>query len=222
MLRFSLGILLLAACMIGHAGKGVMAYRLAQSLPFKRSMQLWNSMKPGFSHKDKIRVKLLDNVKDIGDKGTIAMVGRTVWLNVLQPKRQAVLISDQQLATMERDAQLAEKKKKSEMEDLHNLVSGLPAITIARKMGPTKKIFGSVSGATLLEHLAAALPDKFRKVLIDKNTFVTSIMELSESGSPIGTSEISDIRNCGLFEVAFQVDHQPKFLKFKVQVVPAT
>ena len=107
---------------------------------------------------DKIRVRLLSDVKGTGRKGEILFTSAAMWTNVLMPKKLAEKLSDDDVA------RLAEKKSSAASEELTRAttlaesIKSMPKLVIKRKVGPNQILFGAVTNKQLFELLKQAFP----------------------------------------------------------------
>jgi large subunit ribosomal protein L9 len=175
---------------------------------------------------DKIRVKLLEDMSNVGKKGEITTVSRTMWLNVLQPRKRAVEVTDTQLRQLEADKISSTQKHKADLIELSDAIRSLPTLSVARKTGPNQKMFGSVTSSNILDALKSALPAKFGRLLKSKAVSIVSIEDRGAGGEKAGKGEHggagggADIRSCGEYRITLSLEHDFPPVQLPFHVVP--
>lgn len=175
---------------------------------------------------DKIRVKLLDNVNAVGKKGDIVLVSQTQWLNVLQPKKVAMQISDAQLAKMLHATQTTALKHDLESKELFSSVSTLPVLRMTHKAGPNMQLFGAMTAKTLLDLIKRNLPPHVEKSFAQKSITIKSITEqvtetrksLAAAVEVAGSAKM-EIRKVGLFDIKLQLP-EDRTAVVRIEVAP--
>eukprot|EP01031_Cornospumella_fuschlensis_P027286 gene27286-32958_t len=155
----------------------------------------------GKTASSKIRVQLLADVKDVGKKGDILMVNPAVYMNVLQIKRLAKKVSDEELASMQ-----AEQQQKAfaayTAADTYAKQLKTIALTIAKKIGANNQLFGSVNRKQVLEEIKRLAPT----TLIDWSARGLGIEDVYEDvGDGKRGNVVEDIRRGGKYVVRVRV-----------------
>lgn len=163
----------------------------------------------------------------IGKKGDITTVSRTMWLNVLLPRKRAVEVTDVQLKQLEADKTSSAQKHKEELVALSEAVRNLPILSVVRKTGPNQKMFGSVTPNNILEAVKSALPSRFERMLRSKAVSIVSIAEGGSAGGSsggqarkAGHTGAMDIRSCGEYTITLCLEHDFPPVQFLFRVVP--
>ena len=110
---------------------------------------------------DKVRVKLLVDVKGTGRKGEIILVSAAQFINVLSPKKLAERVSDDTMNA------LTEKKKEADLAELTNAqtlaekLQNWERVVIARKVGASNQLFGAVTNKQLMELIKEKFGEHF-------------------------------------------------------------
>lgn len=173
--------------------------------------------------KERIQVKLLQDVGQLGKRGDIVKVSAALWLNSLQPRKKGVHVSDAQLQQEAKDREVAATRKDGEAREASRIIQQL-AVTIERKIGPNKKMFGTVTNSNILDAVVAALP--LQHQCIRKTASITDIREIGAIGAGGNTivrlEPGSEIRHCGEFQVTLQLGTKVDPVAFSLRVVPAT
>lgn len=172
---------------------------------------------------DRLRVKLLEDMNGVGKKGEITTVSRTMWLNVLQPRKRAVEVTDTQLKQLETDKISSAQKHKDELVALAEAIRNLSTLRVQRKTGPNQKMFGSVTSNNILEVVKSALPSRFDRLLKSKSVGIVSIAEGAAEGGQARKAEHSagtDIRSCGVYTITLSLEHDFPPVQFSLHVVP--
>lgn len=180
-----------------------------KALPTRISLRLFN----------KIKVKLLVDVKGQGKKGDIIMVSPALWTNVLQPSKQGRAITDEEIAKENKekaDKENAVWKQAQSVGMKIEALKGASKSIIKKKAGANGQLFGTVTKKNILETVRALVKDL--DTLDEKAVSIQSIKVLdiaSEAGAK--GSEVDEIRKVGLYEVKMQLN--PKVMAtFEVEV----
>ena len=171
----SLQLYLLIILLISNA---VSAFRIG-SVP-RLTTQL-NAVKA--SSNDKIRVKLLADVKGTGRygssiflpivnkrilshseipllrKGEILFISPAMWTNVMAPKKLAQKMSDEEVANTAAQTAAVQAEDLAKARKLEELINNMQRYVIPRKVGAGKNLFGSVSHKELLGMLKERFPE---------------------------------------------------------------
>jgi ribosomal protein L9 len=159
---------------------------------------------------DKVRVKLLLDVKDTGRKGETVMVSAALWTNVLAPRKSAVRVSDEELASADRQEHERLEKELANAKTIEALILAAKVITFKRKVGQNKQLFGAVTGKQILEQLKVTYPS-----LPSKTTLETIVAEDTGASDSLVNGEI---RKSGQYR-ARVVLHPKVVVAFVVDVV---
>lgn len=141
---------------------------------------------------DKVRVRLLVDIKGVGQNGDIVNIGSAQWLNVLQPKKQGEKITDDQMKQIEAARVENEAKEFTIAADLSEQLTSLKAIDIKKKIGKAGKLFGTVQIKHIMEELESQVS---LKVLSEKSISLVDLKD--EGGADLLTA--GEIRTAGSF-----------------------
>ncbi len=100
-------------------------------------------------------VILRENVENLGITGDLVKVSDGYARNFLLPRKLVLVADEKNVATIEHNKRLLEKKRVAQMADSQALAKQLEqfSCTISRKVGDQDRLFGSVSATDI----AAAL-----------------------------------------------------------------
>jgi large subunit ribosomal protein L9 len=146
-----------------------------------------------------MEVILREHVDHLGRRGEVVKVAAGYARNYLLPRKLALLATDGNKKQIERERgkfELKENEEKSVAETLAARLSGLE-ISIARKVGETEALYGSVTSSDIGEALAA------QGIELDRRK-----LHLPEP-----------IKRLGEFEVPIKLRHDVS-VTIKVKVVP--
>ena len=160
---------------------------------------------------DKVRVRLVADVKDTGRKGEIVMVSSALWSNVLMPKKQAVRVSDEELSQLEQQERSRVEKELEVARSIQADLSAKKALTFSRKVGPNRQLFGAVTVKQIIEQLRATYAALSAKASIE------SIV--AEDVSVADSLVNGEIRKSGTYRVKV-ILHPQVSASFGVEVVP--
>jgi len=146
-----------------------------------------------------MKVILIEDVKDLGKKGSVVNASDGYARNFLFPRKLAIEANKQNSFKLEQDKKAAEHKRQTEIEDAQKMRAVLmeSGIRITVKCGENGKLFGSVTS----KEIAAALFEQ-HNVTIDKKR-----IDLPEP-----------IHSTGTFDVPVKL-HAEVNAKVKVNVV---
>lgn len=118
-----------------------------------------------------MRIVLREDVENLGRRGEVIKVADGYARNFLLPKGKALLATEGNLKTIEREKRrfvVRQAKDKEEAEAVARRLAGI-SCTIVRKVGDHDVLYGSVTAADIAEHLAreGITIDK-RRVQIDE------------------------------------------------------
>lgn len=125
-----------------------------------------------------MKVILLEDVKNVGKKGSIINAKDGYARNFLFPKNLAIEATPVNLKNLENAKKQQEEKEKEIYEEAKKLEEELAKITIVikSKTGENGKLFGSITTKEIAEQLEAT-----NKISIDKRKF-----ELDETIKSVG------------------------------------
>ena len=115
-----------------------------------------------------MEVILREHVEKLGDRGQVVKVADGYARNYLLPRKLALVATDGNKKQIERERAKFEAKEADERKVLDALAEKLNAveITIARRVGDTEQLYGSVTAADITEYLKAKGFDIDRRKLI--------------------------------------------------------
>ncbi len=203
----------------------ISAFTSLKTSPISRHQTHLNVLKI----KHMTRVQLLEDVPAIGKTGEIVSVNLALWLNMLQPAKSAKKVTDKDLERMERRTEEAKARELEEANTLLKLVSGLPRISIRRKVGNENKLFGSVTSKIILNSILSSIPPtKLQETTktLDKYTPIVEIHEHVEVGGKKAKTQLDitkgvDIRKAGLYKVGIKIHSNMEQLAYaEVHIEP--
>ncbi len=103
-------------------------------------------------------VILQENVENLGRTGDVVKVTDGYARNFLLPRRLVVQADEKNVAAMEHQKRLLEKKRLAQKASAEDLAKKLGefSCTLSRKVGENDKLFGSVSAGDVAEALKKA------------------------------------------------------------------
>lgn len=103
-----------------------------------------------------MQIVLREDVDKLGRRGDIVDVAVGYARNYLLPKRKALILSDGNLKTIEKERRRYVLHLAKEKEDCLAVAQRLSAIscTIVRKVGENEVLYGSVTAADIADHVA--------------------------------------------------------------------
>lgn len=155
---------------------------------YDRNTQLWAKKKTAAAPK-KIQVKLLKNIVGTGVYGEVIKVTPAFFSNKLLPDKAAVIITDEEIAQLNAEAQAQELAANQSATALKTILSET-TVTIKRKAGPDGHLFGGIGAKILLDEIKACVKDPF---LDGKGVRVVSTVD--EEGNKM----TQDIKQLGSF-----------------------
>jgi large subunit ribosomal protein L9 len=104
-----------------------------------------------------MEVILREHVDNLGRRGEIVKVAAGYARNYLLPRKLALLVTDGNKKTIEREKVKFDAKELEEQKVAEAVAARLASVevSIARKVGETEVLFGSVTTADIAEALAA-------------------------------------------------------------------
>ncbi|MBL7156447.1 MAG: 50S ribosomal protein L9 [Candidatus Pacebacteria bacterium] len=102
-----------------------------------------------------MKVILLQNIENLGEKDQIKEVADGYAKNFLFPKKLAKLVDKNELKELEIRKELESKNAEQELKQVQDVVSKIDGfeISIFMKIGKDDKIFGSVTAGKIVEKL---------------------------------------------------------------------
>ena len=210
----SLHILCLASVILllqGYLHRAVRS-NTAKIIKSSSHTTLFHSKKTSSSN-DKIRIRLISDYKEIGKKGEISMVSKALFTNVLEPKKIAEKVTDDEMASITQAASAKEQASIALAEELANkLITN--SVIKRMKIGANSQLFGSCSTKVIVETIKEGYP-MYGDVLSGKAVGVT---KLSGSEGPVGNNEI---RKAGVYQVEIKL-HPKVTCTFNFNVISDT
>ncbi|MBI4169953.1 MAG: 50S ribosomal protein L9 [Acidobacteria bacterium] len=102
-----------------------------------------------------MRVVLKEDIDKLGRRGAIVKVADGYARNFLLPKGKALLATDGNLKTIDRERRRYVVRVAKEKEEMENLARRIGAVscTLVRKVGEHDVLYGSVTAADIAEYL---------------------------------------------------------------------
>ncbi|HZA35143.1 MAG TPA: 50S ribosomal protein L9 [Vicinamibacterales bacterium] len=104
-----------------------------------------------------MEVILREHVENLGQRGDVVKVASGYARNYLLPRKLALTVTDGNRKQIERERKVADMREAEERQGAEALAARLAAveIVIARRVGGTEALYGSVTSADIAESLAA-------------------------------------------------------------------
>ncbi len=104
-----------------------------------------------------MEVILREHVENLGQRGDVVKVASGFARNYLLPRKLALTVTDGNRKQIERERKVADMREAEERQGAEALAARLAAveIVIARRVGGTEALYGSVTSADIAESLAA-------------------------------------------------------------------
>jgi large subunit ribosomal protein L9 len=104
-----------------------------------------------------MEVILREHVENLGQRGDVVKVASGYARNYLLPRKLALTVTDGNRKQIERERKVADMREAEERQGAEGLATRLAdvVITIARRVGETEALYGSVTSADIAESLAA-------------------------------------------------------------------
>jgi large subunit ribosomal protein L9 len=104
-----------------------------------------------------MEVILREHVDNLGRRGDVVKVADGYARNFLLPRRLALTVTDGNRKQIERERKVADARESEERQQAEALAARLTQveIVIARRVGETEALYGSVTSADIAEALAA-------------------------------------------------------------------
>jgi large subunit ribosomal protein L9 len=103
-----------------------------------------------------MEVILREHVDNLGKRGEVVKVAPGYARNFLLPRKLALLVSDGNRKLVDRERKIAETREAEERQTAEALAARIAQVelTIARRVGDTEQLYGSVTSADLAEALS--------------------------------------------------------------------
>jgi large subunit ribosomal protein L9 len=104
-----------------------------------------------------MEVILREHVENLGQRGDVVKVASGYARNYLLPRKLALTVTDGNRKQIERERKVADMREAEERQGAEAVAARLAAveIVIARRVGGTEALYGSVTSADIAESLAA-------------------------------------------------------------------
>jgi large subunit ribosomal protein L9 len=104
-----------------------------------------------------MEVILREHVENLGQRGDVVKVASGYARNYLLPRQLALTVTDGNRKQIERERKVADMREAEERQGAEALAARLAAveIVIARRVGGTEALYGSVTSADIAQSLAA-------------------------------------------------------------------
>ena len=104
-----------------------------------------------------MEVILREHVENLGQRGDVVKVASGYARNYLLPRKLALTLTDGNRKQIERERKVADMREAEERQGAEAVAARLAAveIVIARRVGGTEALYGSVTSADIAESLAA-------------------------------------------------------------------
>jgi large subunit ribosomal protein L9 len=111
----------------------------------------------GRPDEDDMEVILREHVDHLGERGEIVKVSDGYARNYLLPRKLALLATEGNKKHVERERRIVETREADEKSQAEAIAARLAAIdiTLARRVGETEQLYGSVTAADITEYLKA-------------------------------------------------------------------
>src|SRR3954451_23627064 len=102
-----------------------------------------------------MEVILRETVDNLGKRGEVVKVADGYARNYLLPRKLALLATDGNKKHVERERKIMESREAEEKSQAEAIATRLSTIdiTIARRVGDTEQLYGSVTAADITEYL---------------------------------------------------------------------
>jgi large subunit ribosomal protein L9 len=104
-----------------------------------------------------MEVILREHVENLGQRGDVVKVANGYARNYLLPRKLALTVTDGNRKQIERERKVADMREAEERQGAEAIAARLAGveIVIARRVGGTEALYGSVTSADIAESLAA-------------------------------------------------------------------
>lgn len=151
---------------------------------------------------DKVRVKLLSDVKGTGRKGEIVLVSGAQFINVLQPKKLVERISDDAMNEVAAKKKAEEAAEVANAQALSEKLQALGRVIVTRKVGANGQLFGAVTNKQILELVKSNFSEHF---LPGAQFAVVSIKGCDEDGTHCVQDVGEDLRKTGVYQARLKL-----------------
>jgi large subunit ribosomal protein L9 len=130
-----------------------------------------------------VEVILREHIEHLGRRGDIVKVAAGYARNYLLPRKLALTVTEGNKKQIERERKIADTREAEERQLAEALANRLSQIeiVIARRVGETEALYGSVTSADIAEALAAkGLEIERRRIQLDE-----PIKQLGETTVPV-------------------------------------
>jgi large subunit ribosomal protein L9 len=130
-----------------------------------------------------VEVILREHIEHLGRRGDIVKVAAGYARNYLLPRKLALTVTEANKKQIERERKVADSREAEERQLAEALATRLSQIelVIARRVGETEALYGSVTSADIAEALAAkGLEIERRRIQLDE-----PIKQLGETTVPV-------------------------------------
>ena len=130
-----------------------------------------------------VELILRETIDHLGRRGDVVKVANGYARNYLLPRKLALLVTESNRRQVERERGVAEQRETEERQAAQSVADRLAAVecAIARRVGGTDTLYGSVTSGDIAEALAAQqLTIDKRKIQLDE-----PIKELGEFTIPV-------------------------------------
>jgi len=146
------------------------------------------------------------------------MVSKAMWINVLQPKKGAEVITDAELLRLETEAKEANLKAITDAMDAIEDISALEKISLKRKIGKNNKLFGTVTVKNILDELKLKVSPHTAEVLSGRCIAMVKIVDIGDPS--VDYSKVGEIRQGGQFRASLQVHPTLGHVSFQLDILP--
>ena len=103
-----------------------------------------------------MEIILREHVDNVGKRGEVVKVAAGYARNYLLPRKLALLVTDGNRKLIERERKVADAREAEERQTSEALAARINAIelTIARRVGDTEQLYGSVTSTDIAEALS--------------------------------------------------------------------
>ena len=130
-----------------------------------------------------MEIILREPIENLGGRGDVVRVANGYARNYLLPRKLALLVTDANRRQVERERVAVEAWEAVERKDAHGVAARIAAAKciIARRVGATRTLYGSVTSADIAEALEG------QQLVVDKRRIVLTepIKELGDFVVPI-------------------------------------
>lgn len=189
--------------------------KTSSSIIFNRKLCILNA---STKIADKTRIRLLTDIKDFGKKGEIIMVSKSMWTNVLQPKKSAEQISDIELARIENEIKDANLKAIEDAKDVSNQIASIKKVSLKRKIGKNNKLFGTVTLKNIIDELKLHITNNKAEVLTRKYVNWIKLND-AVTDNNIDYIKLGEIRLAGEFQAVLQLHPNVENISFLIEII---